>query len=336
MSRRRRAGDETPGQDSFLDIVANLVGIMIILVIVVGVRAKGEMGRAAPALNIQTEQEPDVEAARQAASGLEAGIRDMKNGMTQYATEIKYRRLERDKLLLMTTALEAEMKRKRDALDENERKLYYKNQQIAIAQTELEKLARVASALERDDEQVEVLRHLPTPMAKTVYGREVQFRLLDGRLTYVPWDELVERLKEDVKQNAWKLKSSTSITETLGPIRNFMMKYTIKRNSFSVETRMGAATQSRIELDSFELFSVEEQGESVELAMHENSEFNSILASYEPARTTVTIWVYPGSFDDYRTLQASLYRRGFLSAARPMPKDAPIGGSPKGRRTAAQ
>ncbi len=334
MSRRRRAEDETPGQDSFLDIVANLVGIMIILVIVIGVRAKGEMGRAAPTLNIQAE--PDVETARSTAAVIEESIRRIQGGMGRYATEIKYRRLERDKLLLMTTALEAEMKKKRDALDADAQKLYDKNQQITLAQAELEKLARKATALDRDIEQVEVLQHLPTPMAKTVFGKEVQFRLLEGQLTYVPWNELVERLKTDVKQNAWKLKNSESITETLGPVRNFMMRYTVDRRSFTTETRMGAATQERIELDSFELFAVEERGESVDAALHEDSEFNSILASFQPARTTVTIWVYPDSFDDYRKLQSALYRRGFLTAARPMPKDAPIGGSPKGTRTNAQ
>jgi hypothetical protein len=43
VSRHRRRGSsssEAPGQDSFLDIVANLVGILIILVMVVGARAR--------------------------------------------------------------------------------------------------------------------------------------------------------------------------------------------------------------------------------------------------------------------------------------------------------
>ena len=40
MRRTRRPQTEAPGQDSFLDVVANLVGILIILVMVVGARAK--------------------------------------------------------------------------------------------------------------------------------------------------------------------------------------------------------------------------------------------------------------------------------------------------------
>ena len=46
---KRRAASElpTPGQDSFLDVVANLVGILIILVMVVGMQARQAMEQAA-------------------------------------------------------------------------------------------------------------------------------------------------------------------------------------------------------------------------------------------------------------------------------------------------
>ncbi len=39
MSRRRRTNHQAAGDDSFLDIVANIVGILIILIVVAGVRA---------------------------------------------------------------------------------------------------------------------------------------------------------------------------------------------------------------------------------------------------------------------------------------------------------
>ena len=41
MSRRAKAiSADAPGQDSFLDVVANLVGIFLILIIIVGSQAK--------------------------------------------------------------------------------------------------------------------------------------------------------------------------------------------------------------------------------------------------------------------------------------------------------
>ena len=48
--RKRTSTDPTEamGTDSFLDIVANLVGILIILVMVIGVRAKTPGSRPQP------------------------------------------------------------------------------------------------------------------------------------------------------------------------------------------------------------------------------------------------------------------------------------------------
>ena len=44
MSRRTANDVPEPGYDSFLDIVANLVGILVILIMVVGVQAQERMG----------------------------------------------------------------------------------------------------------------------------------------------------------------------------------------------------------------------------------------------------------------------------------------------------
>ena len=46
MTRRRDEAIDAPGTDSFLDVVANLVGILIILVMVIGVRARDAMVEA--------------------------------------------------------------------------------------------------------------------------------------------------------------------------------------------------------------------------------------------------------------------------------------------------
>ena len=38
MSRRKSSGDQEFGSDSFLDIIANIVGILIILIVVAGMK----------------------------------------------------------------------------------------------------------------------------------------------------------------------------------------------------------------------------------------------------------------------------------------------------------
>ena len=47
-SRRRENGEIAFGSDSFLDIVANIVGILIILIVIVGVRVKNAPARSVP------------------------------------------------------------------------------------------------------------------------------------------------------------------------------------------------------------------------------------------------------------------------------------------------
>jgi hypothetical protein len=71
-------------------------------------------------------------------------------------------------------------------------------------------------------------------------------------------------------------------------------------------------------------------------ALQPGSEFNATLQGLNPDRTTVTVWVYPDSFNAYRELKQYLFGRGFLCAARPLPADHPLGGSPNGSRSSAQ
>jgi hypothetical protein len=92
-----------------------------------------------------------------------------------------------------------------------------------------------------------------------------------------------------------------------------------------------------VDLDRFVLVPVSEPlGEPLAAALQSNSEFRTLLAGYDPNRTTVTVWVYPDSFQDFRTLKAELYRLGYLTAGRPLPAGRPIGGSPEGTRSAAE
>ena len=71
-------------------------------------------------------------------------------------------------------------------------------------------------------------------------------------------------------------------------------------------------------------------------ALRDGSGFLERLSGHDPNRTTVTVWVYPDSFNEFRALKAELFRRGYLAAGRPMPAGHPIGGSPDGSRSAAQ
>ena len=71
-------------------------------------------------------------------------------------------------------------------------------------------------------------------------------------------------------------------------------------------------------------------------ALKEGSQFRQVLATLRPKQTVVTVWTYPDSFGDFRVLKSWLFDRGYASAARPLPFDQPISGSPEGSRSSAQ
>jgi hypothetical protein len=323
-----------------LDIVANLVGILIILVMVIGVRAKDAMLEAAPVAKPDDQpsaEAAEVAAAKAAADSVEHSIEQLSERIQRQDLEVNYRRLERDKIQLLLAAAEEEMESRRAELSEEQRKQFDLQRQVLAVREQLSGIEQSVRAAEGSIPKTAVLEHLPTPMAKTVFGKELHFRLLGGRIVYVPWDELADELHEEAPKKLWRLKQADSITESLGPIGGFLMKYELKKTQTTTTTRVGTAVQQRIELDQFVLVPVEENlGEPVAEALLDGGKFRSILAANNPDSTTITIWTYPDSFNDFRTLKQELFQRGYLTASRPLPDGHPIGGSPRGSRSAAQ
>lgn len=340
MRRRARQAVEEPGQDAFLDIVANLVGILVILVMIVGAQAKDAISQAEPSPDAKKEdtvEEADVEAERDTLVSVQDELRRILKKAKQQQRELAYRQLERNRILEMVAEAKNQVARKRELLSEQERDDHDLQSEISAAKDQYRDLKMSLDAVTRETPPVRVVKHRPTPLAKTVFGNEVHFRLKAGRLAYVPLDELVQQLKTEAKQKAWKLRQAPTITDTVGPIRDFRLKYTLKKTRHDVRAGSGTAYQERVELDHFVLVPVRDDvGEPLEQAIQAQSRFRSLLSSLDPDESTITVWVYPDSFDLYRQLKEELYQLGFLAASRPMPAGMPISGSPDGVRSAAQ
>jgi hypothetical protein len=338
MSRRPRNDAEAPGQDSFLDVVANLVGVLIILVMVVGTQARHAMVAAASA-PAESEQPalPNVASAVKEVIDAENGIREMQAKSQREDLEVAFRRRERDQLSLLVAAGEQEINAAKNKLSGDDRAEFDINSRMSLAFKELANLDDALAGLSENEKPTEVVKHYPTPMAKTVFGKELHFRLQDGRLAYVPFEEFVGRLKDDAPKQIWKLKDAESITESIGPVQGFRMQYTLKREMVAVPVSGGVAKGERAALEQFVLLPVSENlGDPVEQALAANSDFRSLITQYNPKQYTVTIWVYPNSFQHFRKVRDVLLQSGFITAGRPMPEGHPIGGSPEGSRSAAQ
>jgi hypothetical protein len=334
---KRRLGPQAdaPGHDSFLDVVANLVGILIILVMIVGARAKDAM------VTVEQVAEPVPEAAveqsRNAAVAVRQELETMLANAQRQDLEIAYRRNERDRILTVIAAAETTLEREADKLSEEQRAAHELQRQLAAARREQEDLKRAREAVQRTEAPVHVLKHRPTPLAKTVFGQEVHFRLQAGRVAYVPINELTEMFQAEAKEKAWKLKQAPRITETVGPYRGFRLQYTLKRVSYAMETRAGSFSQVAVELDHYVVLPTQaDLGETIEQALRPESDLRTILAGFDPNQVTVTLWVYPDSFEASRVLKEELYQLGYLLASRPLPEGHPITGSPQGARSAVQ
>ena len=346
MSRRRiTTNSDAPGSDSFLDIVANMVGIMIILVMVVGVQAKDAFIAAPteqPASNVAAPHE-DAQAKRREAqlqakqselATLKSEVDELAKAAAYTAGQTELQLAERNELQKFAVAAEQLIQEERAKLDEQQRTDFDLRRQLATARDELEDLSAAQLAVENTAAPVVQLKHLPTPMAKTVFGREEHFQLSGGRLVYVPMNQLVEEMKQQAELKIYKLKQTAEITETIGPIGGYTMKYTLVRRS--IEMRNGAVREV-VDLDGFVLVpGSASMGEPLEHALREGSDFRNRLAQFEPNTTTITVWTYPDSFGAFRQVKDTLYELGFLTAGRPMPEGHPIGGSPSGSRSGAQ
>jgi len=341
MSRRREEETEASGQDSFLDVVANLVGVLIILVMVVGAKAKTAIDAAAAmAVASQTEsmpEIPDVEGAVKQVLSAENDLLGVRQKLQREALEVALRKRERDQLQLMVAAGEDQLSAAKSKLSDDDQKDLDLNTRMKQAFKDLANLDDALSGVSENDKVTEVVKHYPTPMAKTVFGKELHFRLESGRLCYVPFEEFVARLKDDAPKQMWKLKDTDRVTESIGPLQGFRMRYTLKREIVSVPTGGGMAKGERASLEQFILIPVSENlGEEVDRALGPNSEFRNLLSQYNPKQYTVTLWVYPDSFQHFRKVRDVLLKQGFITAGRPMPEGHPIGGSPEGSRSAAQ
>ncbi len=321
----RRDEEMAVGEDSFLDTTANLVGILIILVVVIGSKTTMDAQEYGQRLAEAELVQPVLEQPAQEAIDLKRALLEQQVKLQEYSLETDYRRAERDRILEQVTLARQRIESEMSETDDVKLKSIEQTRKLEKLESDLTKTHEQLGAADQRERPKVILEHLPTPMAKTVFGRELHVRLQYGRVTVVPWDELIKMLKQQVPLAAHRNNSRGLIEETLGPVGGFLMRY-----------RM-ASIPGGFELDRFELETTpENNGEPLAEALSRSGRLRLDLASRDPAQTVATVWVYPDSFDQFRQLKAALFDEGFLCAGRPLPEGMRIGASPRGSRSSAQ
>ncbi len=171
-----------------------------------------------------------------------------------------------------------------------------------------------------------------------VDGKELHYQVKDGRVTAIPLEELLRRCKSESQEKLWRLKDANEMTDTVGPVNGFNLRYTLEREEMSWQAAQAVGHGgSVIQLAKWELVPLSDNvGETGEEAIAKNSAFREGLANLRPGDWTVTLWVYPDSFETFPRRKKELFQLGFPTAGRPLPVGFPIAGSPQGTKSAAE
>ncbi|HTQ38742.1 MAG TPA: hypothetical protein VMJ32_06925 [Pirellulales bacterium] len=327
MQRNDNTNIEHAGQDSFLDITTNIVGILIILVMVVGMRAQNPIVQASTTPVPSAEE---LESLSKQAASIEYDVRRIGQEAQAVDADSGAKSAARESLATMIAAAEKEIGDRREQLDSSKQEDFDLRRQLEESQADLERGEAELQGLEAQKPPTVEIRHYPTPISRTVLGHEVHFQLLGGRIAYVPVDDFIEDVRSDIRTSGMDLNNIADRVGVVGPRNGFEFRYTM-----DIVADHGRIVGLRAK--EFQVVPTgTQEGETFEQAMRPTSAFHQALALHSPHDTTVTLWTYPDSFETYLQLKEELHRLDFATAGRPLPMGVLIGGSDHGTKSSAQ
>ncbi len=363
MSRRRNSDDIEFGSDSFLDIVANIVGILIILIVVAGIKAgtapvsaerlseylrthvKAEPAKVAQDATPQPPKAPvrpeplvipPSPALIRQADALKAEIASLDSESQAAAAEIQKASREEQADAQAVTELHEALEADAAELGRDKAQLADTESQLAVKKTGLLQMEVDVQKAEAVKPRVATLQHKLTPLGREISGKELHFRLLNNRVAYLPIEDLIQRLRPQILRNRDRLIRNGIQRGEIGPLAGFHMEYVFEARRLSAMEELRQGTAVSILLSAWKLVDEPDlETESGDEALKGHGDFLRRLREAD-ADTTITFWVYQDSFSLYRQLQEFAHHENFTVAARPMPFGVPITGAPRGSRSTGQ
>jgi hypothetical protein len=326
-----REDTESTGQDSFLDVITNIVGILIILVMVVGARVQKIVIDATPGGPRRTAViEQEIRDLQATLATAESDVEDLVAQGQQLAMEAVAADAARVELATAVAAATREIEARKAAADGDRVKAAEVSVRKKQLQADIEKTHLEAEGIAHAPATTEQVLAYPTPIGRTVTGEEIHFRLQGDRIAYIPLTELFELAKSQTRRRASDLAGMAARVESVGPEQDFWLDYVIEAKIDQARGQVLVRSREWVVRPSAPLV-----GETIAVALGSQSRFRSLLASAAPD-TTVTLWCYPDGFEGYRKIREELHRMGIPTAGRPLPEGAPIGGSTEGSKSVMQ
>lgn len=353
MIRRTRRPREIPFSfDSFLDVVANVVGIIIRLILVVWVGARSyssvktlvlpESVNSA-SVEVGTSQDPlefELALHRQELARARDNLLDQLKDLEQSK---KSRQEVAGQLVTLTAATQV-VAQERSGLERAalEREQDRRGVELSLAELRQrrQKLAEEIRAVEKLPPLKQVLRYR-TPVSRLVESEEIFFECQRGRVAFIDIATLLADVRRSARARAEDLNHQWQVSAQTASVGTFRLRYTLERERGLIDAMIDTSPEARADfrygLSSWVVEPLTwERGEDVTDALAEGSQFRQVVDALDPQHAVVTFWVYPDSFDLYRRLRDYLYDRDMVVAGRPLPEGYPIACSKKGSLSRGQ
>ncbi len=335
---RNRYGRDNPAvsSDSLLDVLSNLVGVLIVLIVLVGLRIKATPAAVFLPMVRDEQQRKRLELRAQFTE-----LQERKNRRDAQLGQISNELCQASEAAASYRARLAELQDRLPELDQYLQtiavSLKQKDKQLAELQGRYAVLARSVDELSKERPPARPFA-IRFPLSKPVNGRELHLELLDRRVAFIDLEALLCEAARVARGMTEELRWRSRLTAQTMPVGPFALEFTLLKEQppFSEEALYGPGS-FRARLVQWQIVPMQPlRGEPVSEAIEAGSRLEQVLHSHPPQRYTVTVWTYPDSFSAFRLLRDHLYERGYSVAARPLPFGIPIAGSIFGTRSFEQ
>lgn len=356
------ASENEYGQDSFLDVVANVVGVLVILVMLVGIRASQSVISASnPAADQMAEvtaadAEPEPQSVPQGRSqeqlqaeldSVNREIHFHKQGLqatyarlVSFGRQSSFQEQHRLELAQLRADMQQKIEERRDALSRESQAQYDVQNQIFQAKLELDDLSDQQLTLIASPGTVEEIEIEPTPVAKRVEEDAIHLRMLGGSVCRVPFYELMDELEYEISSIRRELGNTGQVNRVVGPVDGFRLRLRTKKvtSNQAVTGPLVGQLSSKERFIPYYYFLPESDdlGEHLDQALLPDSQLRRTLKESRRKTSVVVLWVYEDSFDDYRAMRKLLTELDFTIAVYNLPMGKSIAASPYGRKAWAQ
>ena len=321
---------ELSGQDSFLDLVSNIVGILIILVMVAGIRAQYSSANTENFADLE-EKYGAMQEKEETVARLRMNVDDLHRQSEVVVEQVVLQSREFDTLFDVMTSMRAGIELAAEEKSQTFKEKIEYQRQVSETNAKLEQLDKAKTYYRQIRPQATVVENIPTPLSRTVETKEIHFRLLGGKIVYVPFDELLMQLRGHFIEDKNRYSKQGMSVGKVGPVENFELE-------FVLTTEVPMPGSYEIGLQYAEVVpTLEPLGQPLRQALASpQSEFRRKLSAFQKSIYTVTVWIYPDSFEEYQELKQFLQQQGYSVAARPMIMGHTIGMSPYGTKSSTQ